>query len=205
MYVYNSNPTTTNSAPAFSTSTWTKVSDLTIHNYHGKAAGTYYIWYYCKVSDTTNNTGNNINTVKSVSKKILSAPTTCTQTDAEGICGGYEECMGEDGYYINTSYDYYDGNVGNGAKLSRGLCFTYGNYCYVYQGFATNGSSDWKADSDLSMNFSDGLNTGHCTTNNCYLFQPRRAESSAWATTDSGIYLYAIYDPKNASPKCKVG
>ena len=67
MYWYPSNPTTDNTAPEFSTSTWTTNIPST---YNGNAAGTYYIWYYCYVSDTANNTGTNINTVLNKPKTI---------------------------------------------------------------------------------------------------------------------------------------
>ena len=64
MYYYCSTSSTT---PSFSTSTWsTTAPSKTDVNTTG-----YYIWYYAYVADTTNNTGTDINTVKSLgSKKI---------------------------------------------------------------------------------------------------------------------------------------
>ena len=71
MYYYTKNYTTS-SAPAFDTTNWsTTYPTITATN-----ARTYYLWYYCKVDDTTNNTGTNINTVSKVSKAInKKAPT----------------------------------------------------------------------------------------------------------------------------------
>ena len=55
MYYYIS---TSSAAPTFSPSTWISATPVTKID-----AGTYYMWYYCKVDDTTNNTGVGINTV----------------------------------------------------------------------------------------------------------------------------------------------
>ena len=58
MYYYVS---TSSTAPtSFSTSTWSTTPPQKTD------AGTYYAWYYCYVSDTTNNTGTNINTITKV-------------------------------------------------------------------------------------------------------------------------------------------
>ena len=55
MYYYIS---TSSATPTFSMSTWITATPVTKID-----AGTYYMWYYCKVEDTTNNTGTGINTV----------------------------------------------------------------------------------------------------------------------------------------------
>ena len=60
MYYYVS---TSSTAPSFSTSTW-KTSIDTATN-----AGTYYVYWYCYVSNTTTYTGSNINTVKSLGSR----------------------------------------------------------------------------------------------------------------------------------------
>lgn len=72
MYYYIS---TTNSTPTFSTSTWS-----TSANIQAKPAGTYYVWYYCKVDDTTNNTGTDINTVKKLANSKAINKKTVTLT-----------------------------------------------------------------------------------------------------------------------------
>ena len=59
MYYYKS---TSSTKPSFSASNWTTTAPTQETN-----AGTYYVWYYCYVSDTTNNTGSGINTVTAVS------------------------------------------------------------------------------------------------------------------------------------------
>ena len=59
MYYYKS---TSSTKPSFGTSNWTTTAPT-----QKTSAGTYYVWYYCYVSDTTNNTGSGINTVTAVS------------------------------------------------------------------------------------------------------------------------------------------
>ena len=59
MYYYMS---TSSTKPSFGTSNWTTTAPT-----QKTSAGTYYVWYYCYVSDTTNNTGSGINTVTAVS------------------------------------------------------------------------------------------------------------------------------------------
>ena len=69
MYYYTTNYTTT-SAPTFSTSTWSTTFPSSAK---GNSARTYYLWYYCYVSDTTNNkaaSGSSINTALEVTKVI---------------------------------------------------------------------------------------------------------------------------------------
>ncbi len=84
MYWYSSNPTTSSTAPAWNNgSGWTTTSPGT-STYTGTNAGTYYVWYYCKVADTANNTGSNINTVKSVSKAIGKYTPTLTLASTSG-------------------------------------------------------------------------------------------------------------------------
>jgi hypothetical protein len=82
MYYYIS---TTNSTPTFSTSTWS-----TAQNIQAKNAGTYYVWYYCKVDDTTNNTGSGLNTVTKVtgSKEIAKRTVSLTWGTASWIYDG---------------------------------------------------------------------------------------------------------------------
>ena len=48
----------------FSTSTWKQ--SLSFQNASADMAGTYTLYYYCYVSDTSNNTGTGINTKKSM-------------------------------------------------------------------------------------------------------------------------------------------
>ena len=72
MYYYVS---TTNSTPTFNANTWSTSASI-----QAKPAGIYYVWYYCKVDDTTNNTGTDINTVKKLSnsKEIVKKTVTLT-------------------------------------------------------------------------------------------------------------------------------
>ena len=95
MYYYVSISAT---APtSFSTTTWsTSVPSKT-------DVGTYYIWYYAYVSDTNNNTGTNINTIKSLGSKEIkqrtgAAPTfnadsvtaTCIQSGGAVNAGAFD-------------------------------------------------------------------------------------------------------------------
>ena len=72
MYYYIS---TTNSAPTFNANTWSTSASI-----QAKPAGIYYVWYYCKVDDTINNTGIDINAVKKLSdsKEIVKKTVTLT-------------------------------------------------------------------------------------------------------------------------------
>ena len=72
MYYYIS---TTNSTPTFNANTWSTSASI-----QAKPAGIYYVWYYCKVDDTTNNTGTDINAVKKLpnSKEIVKKTVTLT-------------------------------------------------------------------------------------------------------------------------------
>ena len=74
MYWYSSNATSSSAAPTFSANNgWTATKP---NEYTKKNAGTYYIYYYCYISDTNNNEGEDTNIVKSVSKTIEKKPTT---------------------------------------------------------------------------------------------------------------------------------
>ena len=85
MYWWSSNPSTSQTtAPSFSTSSgWTTTAPSST-SYKGTNAGTYYMWYYCYVSDTDNNTGTNINTAKSVTKAIGKATTNLSLSSSSG-------------------------------------------------------------------------------------------------------------------------
>ena len=72
MYYYIS---TTDSIPQFNVNTWSTSASI-----QAKPAGIYYVWYYCKVDDTTNNKGTDINAVKKLSdsKEIVKKTVTLT-------------------------------------------------------------------------------------------------------------------------------
>ena len=84
MYYYIS---TSNSTPTFSTSTWSTSANVQATN-----AGTYYVWYYCRVTDTTNNSGSGINTVTKISspasKIINQKAVTVTGSSASKVYDG---------------------------------------------------------------------------------------------------------------------
>ena len=72
MYYYVS---TSSTAPtSFSTTTWSTDAPSRTN------VGTYYIWYYVYVSDTNNNTGININTIKSLGSKEIEQRTGAAPT-----------------------------------------------------------------------------------------------------------------------------
>ena len=95
MYYYVSKSAT---APtSFSTTTWSTAAPSKTD------VGTYYIWYYAYVSDTKNNTGTNINTIKSLGSKEIkqrtgAAPTfnadsvtaTCIQSGGAVNAGAFD-------------------------------------------------------------------------------------------------------------------
>jgi hypothetical protein len=72
MYYYVS---TSSTAPtSFSTTSWSTSAPSK------KDVGTYHIWYYAYVSDTNNNTGSNINTIKSLGSKEIEKRTGAAPT-----------------------------------------------------------------------------------------------------------------------------
>lgn len=131
MYWYGA-PTTTSTAPTFSTSTWT----TTAPSLSKTDAGTYYLYYYCKVDDTTNNTGTNINTVLSLSKPIgkatASAPTLTASTvtyDSASHCVGVSG--GTSGLTIQYAYRTWNGSA-YGSWSGWGTTSSY--YCSTNAG-----------------------------------------------------------------------
>ena len=72
MYYYVS--TSATAPTSFSTTTWSTTAPSKTD------VGTYYIWYYAYVSDTKNNTGRNINTIKSLGSKEIKQRTGAAPT-----------------------------------------------------------------------------------------------------------------------------
>ena len=68
MYWYSLNPSKDNNTPSFALDANWSTEEPT---YTATDAGTYNIWYYCYVADTSNNTGTGINEVRKVTKEIL--------------------------------------------------------------------------------------------------------------------------------------
>ena len=107
MYYYKKNYSST-TAPAFNTTDWSTDNTAT-----GRDVGTYYMWYYCYVPDTTNNTGTGINTAKSVTKKISKSNDTIAITAPEGVNydGNAHEAtvtkLSSDASVVTVNY-YYD-------------------------------------------------------------------------------------------------
>ena len=131
MYWYSSNPSTSSTAPTFSTSSGWTTTAPTSTSYKGTNAGTYYMYYYCYVSDTSNNTGTGINTVKSVSKAIgkytpsiaLSATTGTVNVDSTATFNAtpttISSCQGTlTAASANTSYVTITGGASNSNVTS---------------------------------------------------------------------------------------
>ena len=123
MYYYCS---TSSTAPTtFSTSTWSTTAPSKTD------VGTYYIWYYAYVSDTSNNTGTNINTIKSlgskaIEKRIGTAPT-FSASSVTAKCA--------QGSSASTS------NASNAGAFTAATAGHSGSITYVIQSVVLNGSS----------------------------------------------------------------
>lgn len=111
--------------------------------------GTYYIWYYCYVSDTANNTGTDINTVKSLGSKAIgvrtvtiTAPTVSNKTyngSAQTIFSGGSCSTGGTMYFSDTnksfSTSYWSTTIPTPQRTNAG---TYTLYYYAYVSDTTN-------------------------------------------------------------------
>ena len=108
-------------------------------------AGTYYVWYYCYVPDTNNNTGTNINTVKAVSGTKSMSSRTVTVTAPTGSTETYNTVAQtiftagscSDGgvmYYSATGGDFststWSTTIPNAEQTNAGE-YTLYYYCYV--------------------------------------------------------------------------
>ena len=148
MYYYIS---TTNSTPTFSTSTWSTNATIQATN-----AGTYYVWYYCKVDDTTNNTGTGINTVKQLSGSrtigqrtvTVTAPvgTTVTYNGSEQtIFTGTGSCTTGGVMYYSTSNSTFSTSTWTTTfpytKKTTAGTYTIYWYCYVSDTANNTGSN----------------------------------------------------------------
>ena len=150
MYYYistSSTPPTVTSGSAPGTG-WT-TSSANPQVVQATAAGTYYVWYYCYVSDTTNNkstsSGNQINTVyqisgsKAIGKRnvTITAPTNTNRTyntSAQTIMSAGSATTGGLVYY-STSNDTFNSSTWVSAipytqKTNAGTYTLYW-YCYV--------------------------------------------------------------------------
>ena len=111
MYYYTKNYTST-SAPTFNTTDWSTTYPVAkVTN-----AGTYYIWYYCNVTDTTNNKGTDINKAKSVSKAIGKANNPISVTATQSWSPSYSTSAQEKTFEAATNAQ---GNVTYSIKSQK--------------------------------------------------------------------------------------
>jgi hypothetical protein len=121
MYYYVS--TSATAPTSFSTTSWSTSAPSK------KDVGTYHIWYYAYVSDTNNNTGSNINTIKSLGSKEIekrtgAAPTfsndsvtaTCVQSAAAVNAAAFDAATA--GHSGSITYALVGAKNSNGDTLS---------------------------------------------------------------------------------------
>ena len=185
----------------FSTSTWKQ--SLSFQNASADMAGTYTLYYYCYVSDTSNNTGTGINTKKSISATINKATPTLTFTASTSTLtyNGSTQNIGTisyngDGkiYYVvsrsNTTptTGWIETSTGATIKSSEATAGIY----YVYL----------KADAGTNYNAIAAKNsgskaidkaTGYLTASvNAPLTYNGGAQTIATISTNSGDYYFGI-------------
>lgn len=116
---------TSSTAPTFSTSTWSTSMPTKTD------AGTYYVFWYCYVSDTTNNTGTNINTANRLSSsRVINkaanpitysnsgwAATFSTSAQTKTL-NAASNAVGTVTYSISGQYDTYTGDTVNYFTLN---------------------------------------------------------------------------------------
>ncbi|MBR4260451.1 MAG: InlB B-repeat-containing protein, partial [Clostridia bacterium] len=135
----------------------------------------------------------------------------CTQTAAEAICGGYNDCMENGTYYINTRYTYtaFMMNLIPGLDgqpvLEKGKCFTKDNKCWIFRYFRiykdASGSERWNDSRDCPAPGG--------TTAGCYLGPSVKSANDKWvkayyyATNPrSEVFHQPEYVYATAKPKC---
>jgi len=137
--------------------------------------GTYYIWYYAYVSDTTNNTGTNINTVKSLNSKAIerrigAAPTfSASSVSATAVQAGSAVNAGT----------FTAATAGHGGSI------TYSIVSVVEDGSSTQ-LTGWTMTSTTSRVITVPASTAPAT----YLVTVRATE--AQTTTDTSSYKDAV-------------
>ena len=124
--------------------------------------GTYYIWYYAYVSDTTNNTGTNINTVKSlgskaIDKRIGAAPTFSNKTASA-------TCIQSGGAITSTAFGA--ATAGHSGSLTYTLgTVTKSGSSTALSGWSINGTNGTSRTFAIPANTLPGTYTATVTAN----------------------------------------
>lgn len=133
MYYYIVKASSQPADPTFSTSTWTTSRPAKTE------AGKYYVWYYAKVDDTTNNTGSDINTVLQPSHSTDNSKTISQATNPITLTPTTATIYSRDGYNtVQLSVTNAQGTVSYTTSASgKATVNTSGLVTYVSSGSAT--------------------------------------------------------------------
>ena len=124
IYYYTGNPSTSSSAPTFSlNSNWT----TSYTNFTAISAGTYYIYYYCYVSDTDNNQGSYINKVRYVTATISNSTSNYNWQYYGAI---NQSCQSDCQYSCRSNPNASDAECTNSSSLSPAQTTSKGIYCW---------------------------------------------------------------------------
>ena len=167
MYYYVS---TSSTAPtSFSTSTWsTSVPSK-------KDVGTYYIWYYAQVTDTTNYSGSNINTIKSLGSKAILQRIGATPTfNASSV----------------TATCVQAGSAVNAGAFTAATAGHSGSITYTITGVVKDGTSTQLTGWTMTSTTSRVITVPASTKPGTYKVTVRATE--AQTTTDTSSYKDAV-------------
>ena len=137
--------------------------------------GTYYIWYYAYVSDTTNNTGSNINTVKSLNSKAIERRTGAAPTFNDASVSA--TCV-------------QSGAAVNAGAFTAATAGHSGSITYTIQGVVKNGTSTQLTGWTMTSTTSRVITVPASTAPATYLVTVRATE--AQTTTDTSSYKDAV-------------
>ena len=193
----------------FSTSTWS----TTIPTPQQTTAGTYTLYYYAYVSDTTNNTGSNLNTIKSVqatiSKKATTAPalTAGTKTTYDGSAVYAKAATGSGNpagtiYYGATSgATTYSMTASSTAANMSSMGRTDVGTTTIYAFFRPTDTTNY-ADSSVASTTASVTNkaTGFATASTSDKTYNGSAQTIATKSTNSGDYYFGLGSSTTSAP-----
>ena len=137
--------------------------------------GTYYIWYYAYVSDTTNNTGTNINTVKSLGSKAIEKRIGATPTFSASSVSA--TCV-------------QAGSAVNAGAFTAATAGHSGSIAYSIQGVVKDGTSTQLTGWTMTSTTSRVITVPASTAPATYKVTVRATEGET--TTDTSSYKDAV-------------
>ena len=194
---------------SFSTSTWS----TTIPYTQKTTAGTYTIYYYCYVSDTANNTGTNINTIKSVSatidKKATSAPalTAGTKATYDGsavyatAANGTGNPAGTIYYGTSAGATTYSMTASSTAANMSSMGRTNVGTTTIHAFFRPTDTTNYYDSTDATTTASvTNRATGYVTASTSNKTYNGSAQTIATKSTNSGDYYFGLGSSTTSAP-----